>query len=498
MYKLVSAITFTFFFMKCSVLYKIEERVIGGEACTGFDHHFAVVLRTKDNRTMCTGSLLSADWVLTAAHCCHFELGFVMAGVSTNNVSGPLDNNTKVVAIEECIMHKYYEPYQTLNDIAVLRLSEPIVCVYKKGTGVSHGDSGGPFMCNDAQYGITSYGAATNPTEVPSVSTRVDSYLGFIKDKTGVGNSAKKAIVDHLLSFQIVVFVTFWCNQHFVIAEDLSTTVRQFVTSQKSYTTQERVICGNSTCDGVKHDFVVLITGLLTMQKCGGTLLNSKWVLTAGQCCDKELKYVFAGLSTSIFPLLENKFSFLFVLMNENVKGRVIERCILYEHYDPVNSRNNLALVKLSREIAENPAVSYVKLPSAKMEGDFHKLCPQATTMGWGITNPMMLRTTNLSSLQCVTHKMDPPDKCISAFHMKNDPKTILCSHASPRRFLDDGGPLVCNNIQYGIITDLNGTYTRVDNYLDFIESNSRGLCISNSINLFVILFVHIVIHMLG
>nr|CAI5831784.1 unnamed protein product [Callosobruchus analis] len=539
MYKLLSAIAFTIFFIKCSMLDKIEERIIGGRPCTEDDHHFAVVLRTRGNLTMCTGSLLSAYWV--AAHCCHLLLGFAMIGVSTNNVSGPLDNNTKVVAIEECILHKDYDPFNILNDIAVLRLATPvkegptisyvplptkklkgdlawycnrgvsmgwglmeatanetasilqctdlkIVCLHGEETSVFAGDSGGPFMCNGAQYGITSFGVMRNPTKAPSVSTRVDSYLGFIKNKTGVGNSARQTLADILLtllnaSIQIVIFVSFCCNH-------------EFVTSYEQNTTEGRLIGGMPTCDGIKHDFAVLITGLNTTQKCAGTLLNSKWVLTAGHCCAMSMPFVFAGLSTGIFPVIQSEIMLLFVLMNDNVKGRSIEKCILYEHFDPVNNKNNLALMKVKREIPEGPAISYVKLPVTKMQEDFHKWCPQATSMGWGnMNNPV-------TSLHCVTQHMDAPDKCISIFGTKHDPKTILCSHVKGKSDIiygDDGGPLICNNVQYGIITNQNGTYTRVDNYLEFIESNSRGTRISNSaFSTFIIFFVHIMIHIFG
>nr|CAH7737305.1 unnamed protein product [Callosobruchus chinensis] len=96
--------------------------------------------------------------------------------------------------------------------------------------------------------------------------------------------------------------------------------------------------------------------------------------------------------------------------------------------------------------------------------------------MGWGAIS-FGYPTSKSKSIKCARLDVIPTKKC-SKIH-RGLPETILCTNSKRGAGCgaDVGGPLVCNNILYGVASysgkcskSIPGVYARIDTYLAFIQ----------------------------
>lgn len=108
-----------------NVLASIEARIAGGESTNAEKFPYQVLMYMIDkngSNFICGGSLITHEWVLTAAHCLHgFVSIAVFLGVS-DRVNGPAVWSGNVTSRNQLFVHPQYIPTSHANDIALVKL----------------------------------------------------------------------------------------------------------------------------------------------------------------------------------------------------------------------------------------------------------------------------------------------------------------------------------------------------------------------------------------
>ncbi|XP_018024774.1 serine protease 1 [Hyalella azteca] len=95
-------------------------RIVGGEPVPEGDAMWQVSVQTRTGAHFCGGTLISDEWVVTAAHCSvNFKAGAVQVAYGGNT----LDSMKAVVPVSRIIVHERYDPNSMVNDIALLQMA---------------------------------------------------------------------------------------------------------------------------------------------------------------------------------------------------------------------------------------------------------------------------------------------------------------------------------------------------------------------------------------
>ncbi|KAM9327170.1 trypsin-like isoform 2-T2 [Gastrophryne carolinensis] len=194
---------------------------------------------------------------------------------------------------------------------------------------------------------------------------------------------------------------------------------------------------------------------------CGGSLVNSLWVISAAHCYKSRIQV----------RLGEHN-----IITNEGSEQFINSaKVIRHANYNSRNLDNDIMLIKLSTPASIDSYVRPVTLPGS---------CSPAGTVclisGWG--NTLSSGTNYPDLLQC----LDAP--ILSDTECRNSYPGEITSNMFCAGFLgggkdscqgDSGGPVVCNGQLQGIVSwgygcaqrNYPGVYTRVCNYNSWISS---------------------------
>lgn len=232
----------------------------------------------------------------------------------------------------------------------------------------------------------------------------------------------------------------------------------------------KRIIRGR-TCVREKYSFVVSLNkNFYTNHFCGGTLLNRLWVLTAAHCCTATRIYAIAGRDTPDEQIR---------LVRKQTPHPKFQQGISYIH--------DIALLRLNKPIKESKHISYVFMPSRTITSkDIKDICHEVLALGWGTQDPSGKKSPS-STLRCVDLPVLSPAECRQYYKYVWISNLAMCTLSKQHKDTcsgDSGGPLMCKeyNVQIGIVSagkqyrncgdfDNPGVCTRVDKYVDFIES---------------------------
>lgn len=153
------------------------ESIVGGTTATISDAPWQVALLDRSevsdysndlDAQYCGGTIIDAEWIVTAAHCVVNRSAFgigVLTGAAS--LSSSIFTTSKISAVNQIFVHENYDSSLTNNDIALIRLAEPLNLT----TGIREAVSmASEVVSTGTDLLVTGWGATTNEmTDYPSV-----------------------------------------------------------------------------------------------------------------------------------------------------------------------------------------------------------------------------------------------------------------------------------------------------------------------------------------
>jgi len=216
---------------------------------------------------------------------------------------------------------------------------------------------------------------------------------------------------------------------------------------------------------------------------CGGTLLNKRYVMTAMHCVDNN------GQTADNLVVALGEHNVKQDIEKEQVQGIRVERVIRHPSYDSSSVNNDIALLRLSRDVVFNDAVRPACLPTNKANSYQGY---NAIVSGWGTTSENG-QTSDVLKETTIQILSQNDARCVRGANSgASVPYSKMCGYARGKDSCqgDSGGPLVVTEdgrytvvgvVSYGTgcgRENYPGVYARVTNYIDWINSNiADGQC---------------------
>ncbi|KAM4636466.1 trypsin-like [Discoglossus pictus] len=218
-------------------------------------------------------------------------------------------------------------------------------------------------------------------------------------------------------------------------------------------------IVGGYTCAKNSVPYIVSLNS--GYHFCGGSLINSLWVVSAAHCYKSSVQVRLGEHNIVVSEGTEQFISSSRVIRHSGYNSRTLD--------------NDIMLIKLSSAANLNAYVQAVALPSG---------CSAAGTSclisGWG--NTLSSGTNYPDLLQCVSAPVLTSAQCNNAYPGEITANMICVGYIEGGKDScqgDSGGPVVCNGQLQGIVSwgygcalrNYPGVYTKVCNYVSWIQN---------------------------
>ncbi|KAJ2783730.1 hypothetical protein GGI15_002480 [Coemansia interrupta] len=169
-------------------------RILGGSDANKKDYPFIVYMSNSADSSYCGGSIISDQWILTAAHC--------IKSASAGDIKvyiGKADYNpdpSKAVSVAEVHNHPQYDDSTMVNDISLLRLSSSISESNAATIDIDTSTVGDGTTVTALGWGYTSETDTTPSTSLKKVDlTTLSQAQCGSKDTKFTGNDGERICV---------------------------------------------------------------------------------------------------------------------------------------------------------------------------------------------------------------------------------------------------------------------------------------------------------------
>lgn len=222
----------------------------------------------------------------------------------------------------------------------------------------------------------------------------------------------------------------------------------------------------------LKHQVKLLTQRTDGWYGCGGSIISSRCILTAGHC-------VANGLQMQVY----------YGVLDQSLLGNALSQTVrpsnwvLHKQYNPTTVEHDIALVLLPNNIPFSPTIGPIALPGKAACTDWAG--KGIMISGWGYVNNNNVSPDILQYSNVIT---DTPEGCEQIFgSFKRN--TMVCADAGKAKTCqgDSGGPFtyydkgvqkVIGLVSFGAVgcaNNFNTVGTCVSAYLDWIQANGAG-----------------------
>lgn len=103
----------------------MSSRIVGGVASNVLRYPFIITI-FANQQYKCGGTIISPEFILTAAHCVHDNLEYYVSVFHEN--TQPRNSCHEIIDIDDIYIHENYNQLNKTNDIAIIKLSKSPTC----------------------------------------------------------------------------------------------------------------------------------------------------------------------------------------------------------------------------------------------------------------------------------------------------------------------------------------------------------------------------------
>ncbi|XP_073491610.1 transmembrane protease serine 9-like isoform X6 [Aquarana catesbeiana] len=506
----------------------VSSRIVGG--ADSLDGEWPWQVAVIYNRTsLCGGSLISPEWVMTAAQCIHQPIQLSNYTVLLGMYKlGVFSSHTVVANVSNIIVNTNFTRNGDPGDIALVQLASPVnytqyimpICLPSNITTFPCGTE-----CWVTGWGTTSSGGsivldrALQEVMVPLIdrytcqdmyhnagsaySIQYDQICAGYKEggKDSCQGDSGGPLVCKVQGVWYQVGVVSWrmgcAEPNFSGVYTLVTAYQAWISTYLNVTfnyvsnipaptspcgvcgspsVSSRIVGGTDSLDG-KWPWQVYVTDGQYM--CGGSLISQEWVMTAAQCIQNPIQVSNYKVYLGMYQLG--------VISPHTVIANV-KNIIVNSQYSSINTPGDIALIQLASPVTYTQYIMPICLPSSSTTFPCGTEC---WVTGWGTRSSGGSVVLN-GTLQEVMVPLIDRNTCQTMYTNAGGDITIqndqICAGYKDggKGFCqgDGGGPLVCKVqgvwYQVGIVSlgigcakpNYPGVYTLVTSYQTWISTN--------------------------